>query len=122
MENKGGKGKIGSVFLGGLVIVTYVLVVTIFKIGCPIRYIFHIPCPVCGLTRAALSLLRGDFGLAFTYHPLVLFIPVWLMVLFGRDTSIAERIGKKVIWGFLYFGAVIIFLVYLVRLILGIIV
>lgn len=119
---KWSRAKLRNGVLGGLVIVVYVLLVTIFKIGCPIRNIFHIPCPVCGLTRAALSLLRGDFGLAFTYHPLVLFIPVWLMVLFGRDTSIAERIGKKVVWGFLYCGAVLIFVVYLVRLFLGIIV
>lgn len=28
-------------------------------------------CPGCGMTRAASYLIRGDFGSAFTYHPLV---------------------------------------------------
>lgn len=31
-------------------------------------------CPGCGMTRAASYLVRGDFGSAFTYHPLVLLV------------------------------------------------
>lgn len=43
----------------------------IFVFGrCPIRWLFGIPCPGCGLTRACLSALQLDFPAAFTYHPL----------------------------------------------------
>ena len=37
---------------------------------CPLDFIFGIPCPTCGITRAFVSLLHGDFAGAFYYHPL----------------------------------------------------
>lgn len=37
---------------------------------CPMRLLFHIPCPSCGLTRAARSLLHGDLVGATRFHPL----------------------------------------------------
>ena len=38
---------------------------------CPTALFFGIPCPGCGLTRATLALLHGDFGAALHFHPLV---------------------------------------------------
>ncbi|HEX6276690.1 MAG TPA: DUF2752 domain-containing protein [Polyangiaceae bacterium] len=38
---------------------------------CPTALFFGIPCPGCGLTRATLALLSGDFGAALRFHPLV---------------------------------------------------
>ncbi len=37
---------------------------------CPARLLFHIPCPSCGLTRAASCVLRLDFVGATHFHPL----------------------------------------------------
>ncbi|MDO4337664.1 MAG: DUF2752 domain-containing protein [Eubacteriales bacterium] len=37
---------------------------------CPVRLLFHIDCPGCGMTRAVLSALRLDFNAAFRYHSL----------------------------------------------------
>ena len=37
---------------------------------CPFALIFHAPCPGCGLTRAALAMLTGDFRSAAMLHPL----------------------------------------------------
>jgi hypothetical protein len=37
---------------------------------CPIAIITHHPCPGCGLTRAALALMRGDVSAALHFHPL----------------------------------------------------
>ena len=39
--------------------------------ACPTAYMFGLPCPGCGLTRATLAALRGDFHGALHYHPLV---------------------------------------------------
>jgi len=45
------------------------------------RCIFHtltgLPCPTCGMTRAAQALLRGDFSAAFGWNPL--FLPTLLV-------------------------------------------
>ncbi|MBO5307497.1 MAG: DUF2752 domain-containing protein [Lentisphaeria bacterium] len=39
---------------------------------CLVRLFSGLPCPGCGLTRAGLALLRGDWRSSFYYHPLLL--------------------------------------------------
>jgi hypothetical protein len=50
---------------------------------CPVAIGLHQPCPGCGLTRASLAILRGDFTHAFHLHPLAFplmpIIAVWLV-------------------------------------------
>jgi hypothetical protein len=41
---------------------------------CVMAFVFSVPCPGCGMTRATLALLRGDFGRALAIHPLALVI------------------------------------------------
>ena len=43
---------------------------------CPFALITGMACPGCGMTRAASSLVRGDFSTALGYHPLVPLIAV----------------------------------------------
>jgi len=37
---------------------------------CPTAALFGMPCPGCGLTRATLAAVHGDFARAFHFHPL----------------------------------------------------
>ena len=37
---------------------------------CPSAALLGIPCPGCGLTRATVAMLHGDFGAALRFHPL----------------------------------------------------
>lgn len=41
---------------------------------CPFALVTGLACPLCGMTRAFIHLVRGDFGDAVAYHPLVLLI------------------------------------------------
>jgi len=43
---------------------------------CPMKNALGIPCPGCGLTRATVSLLRGEFAAAFSLHA---FAPVLVL-------------------------------------------
>lgn len=58
-----------------------VLVLRLLNGFCMLRTLTGIPCPGCGMTRAVLSALRGDFRAAFAYHPLWVTLPLlaWLV-------------------------------------------
>jgi hypothetical protein len=45
--------------------------VTGVGVPCPLRTITGIPCPACGLTTAAVALVRGDFTAAFDASPVI---------------------------------------------------
>lgn len=66
----------------GVMAVTAVQVAGIASGGggwpCPLKSALGIPCPGCGLTRATVSLLRGDFAASFSLHA---FAPVLLLSL-----------------------------------------
>lgn len=49
----------------------------LFAVGvtCPIKFLFGISCPGCGMTRAWLHALTLDLGGAFAMHPLWPLIP-----------------------------------------------
>lgn len=49
--------------------------------GCPILYFTGIPCPTCGVTRATVSLLKGDFSAYLSFNAMAL--PAILLVLFA---------------------------------------
>ena len=44
-------------------------------LGCPLYELTGITCPLCGTTRAFLSLFRGQLRTAFLCHPLFPLIP-----------------------------------------------
>jgi hypothetical protein len=55
---------------------------------CPVRLVTGLPCPSCGLTRAARFALRGDFARATAMHPM------WMLVLpFLAGVAIAECVA-----------------------------
>ena len=55
---------------------------------CPSAGLLGLPCPGCGLTRATLLLLQGEFSRALSMHPLVIPLsPMYFATvgLFGLD-------------------------------------
>lgn len=69
---------------------------------CPMRVLFHVNCPGCGMTRAILCVLKLDFCAAFQYHqlfPLVILTVVYLV--YREKMSIGKKKEKIVLGLFL---------------------
>ena len=66
-------------------------------VNCPIRFLTGISCPGCGMTRAWISVLKGDLHAAFSFHPLFLImIPTVIVILFRE--KIPRRLYKGLTW------------------------
>lgn len=67
-------------YIGALTI----LITNYYFVGCPIRFFSGIPCFGCGMTRAWIQILHGNFRAAFYFHPLwlcpLLFVPMYLFL------------------------------------------
>jgi hypothetical protein len=90
---------------------------------CPFALITGTACPGCGLTRAAGSLVRGEWGAAFTYHPLVLLVAIWLggawLMAMTRSRGYDIRIDTRLLNRLLIATAGLFAVVWLVRLATG---
>lgn len=89
--------------------IVLILILYVTGIGCPIRFLFGVCCPGCGLTRAYVSLLHMDLKSAFIYHPLFILPPI----IFAIYISNVDNKIKN----FVMVASVILFLVlYLFRI------
>ena len=67
-------------FLLTIVFILYfVLANYFFNNICPTMILFGVPCPACGMTRAGILFLTGNFAESFRMHPL--FIPSILFII-----------------------------------------
>lgn len=100
-----------AILLGILLFVT---LLTVFKIGCPIRYATGIPCPTCGSTRAIIALFKLDIMASLRYHPFV--VPIIIAVFLGlhSNTNIVKH--KKAAETYIISTAAITMVIYIFRL------
>ncbi|HAZ20201.1 MAG TPA: hypothetical protein DER23_02945 [Clostridiales bacterium] len=84
-----------------------------FYVGCLFLYLFEIPCPCCGITRAWLFAFCGELKTAVRYHPLFFLIPVavWL----GLHQKLFPVKYAKGIQGLILIIATMTFFLYLYR-------
>lgn len=107
--------KHGAKFL--LLAVVFVLILLLFY-HCPFHMLFGVPCPGCGMTRALITALKGDFVSAFLYHPLwplLLPVGIYAALLFFEHLSVPMH--RQNVYLILFAGIMI--LVYTVRLAVG---
>ncbi len=68
------------------------LMIIFFFYKCPMKLIFGIDCPGCGMTRACKAFLRLDFVAAFQYHSLFpIPILVCIYLIFRKKLFIGEK-------------------------------
>lgn len=105
-----------------IIIATAVILAVAFLIlsdlyKCPLNYILGIPCPMCGMTRAFLSAITGDFAGSFHYHPLWIVIIVGSLFIVLYETKVI-RIPKVAFNIICIILGVLLVLCYIIRLII----
>ena len=90
---------------------------------CPFALCTGTACPGCGMTRAASSLIRGDFGGAMALHPLVPFIGFqlavgWVWYLLRRRDRV-RPLSNRVLNAILIATALALVTVWVTRLLSG---
>lgn len=71
-------------------IAALVAVMYLFDIPCLFLWLFKIPCPGCGITRAYISLLHLDMAKAFSYNPMFWSVPL-LFILYLFDGKLFKK-------------------------------
>ena len=82
-------------------------------IYCPIRFLTGISCPGCGMTRAWLSVLHGDFTQTMSFHPLF-----WTMIPAVFAVFFRKKLSRRMFYGLVWCWILLMVAVYLVRLFL----
>ena len=87
-------------------VIAYVLLYFL-DASCFIKYIFKVPCPGCGLTRAWICCLRLDFESAFNYNKMFWSIPILIFCCMfkwkGKVRYVAYTIILIILIGFALF-------------------
>ena len=79
--------------------------------GCPIKAVTGVSCAGCGMTRAWLAALAGDWAEAFFYHPLFWMVPPAVLVFFLR-----KRLPRRLVTGLAWAAGIAFVAVYILRL------
>lgn len=87
----------------------------IFRSTCFTTVVFGIPCPACGMSRAAVLFFLGKFIESFNMHPLFLFVLLGIVIfILTRYFFGCQHIFNKYFISFV----IIMFIVYIVRIII----
>lgn len=86
-----------------------VAVVYFTGINCVFKKFFKITCPGCGMTRAYLSLFKGDIKSAFYYNPMFWSVPIlfWGVLRNGKITG--KKTADAIIYSLIILGLLILF-------------
>lgn len=89
---------------------------TFFGASCSLVRLTGFPCPACGLTRAGIDVLRGDFYWAWRIHPFI--YPIILLILIALTRRYILKRSNKVLWKgliVLIIGLVIFYIYRMIR-------
>lgn len=63
-----------------LCILSIIVLDYFFDTVCYMEFFFGVPCPFCGMTRAAILLLIGHPIKSFQMHPLLILVPIGILL------------------------------------------
>ena len=80
---------------------------------CPFKALTGIPCPGCGMTRAILSITKGDFHGAFSYNPFSFFL-LFMVVISVVPGKQAEKLPSiaPIVMNYFFIVVLVTILIY----------
>lgn len=91
-------------------LVYYLAVHLIFRAFCPLLILTGLPCPGCGLTRAALSLLKGQAARAAYHNPSIFLLLIFILYCsYFRYIKGTPVRGIRAALGILVFGMLAVY-------------
>lgn len=84
-------------FLRVLLLVFIIMVYILLDVECLFISIFDRPCLGCGMTRAWISLLEGDFYLAYEYHKAFWTVPIIFIYIFKGKLLFKRHFWDKML-------------------------
>jgi len=106
-----------KLFLFMAAISAVILIIILTDSLCLSKAVIGFPCPGCGMTRANLHFIKGEFSSAFSLHPLFLAVDVYILFVAYYIFMLNLRESKTVKISAMIF-AVLLFLVYIYRMII----
>lgn len=73
----------------------YAVMRVCFHAFCPLVIVTGLPCPGCGLSRACLLLLGGEFFRSFRMHPLAVFWIFWVLYAAGNRYLCGRKVSRR---------------------------
>ena len=95
-------------------IVIGLVILACASVGCPIRALFGVSCPGCGMTRATVCAAKLDFAGAFQYNPAVFSLPLFALLF------IIFRKKRKAVYIILFVFCLLLVAVYVYRIVSGV--
>lgn len=111
-SNRKQKFKKYSPVLAGLFVFAVMFAFGVYR--CPLQFFFGIPCALCGITRAFMSLAKGDVAGAFFYHPLWPLAPV-VALFFALTYLEIIHPSKRVYNAVVYTSAALLLICFIIR-------
>lgn len=112
MKKKIGSDTVSWLIAVGVTVIIFAVMI-VWGLPCPIKYVTGISCAGCGMTRAVLSAIGGEFSGAFYYHPLWFLLPIVAVILSVAKIIKKDRLFDVTLWGF----AIAMLALWIVRLI-----
>ncbi|MCO5357481.1 DUF2752 domain-containing protein [Acidovorax kalamii] len=66
-------------------------------LGCGVRALTGMPCPLCGGTHACAALVQGDWAAAWAANPGAVLLLVWLVLLAGQAVAEGTRGHRRTV-------------------------
>lgn len=112
IQNKKKDTKTRILYLFGVILLLTSIILGYYK--CPFDYLFGVPCPLCGMSRALLSVFRLNFEKAFYYHAFWPLIPILLPINYIIKKE-DIRINKKLVNSIYIYIGILLIVYYILR-------